>query len=87
MHFSALPKVDIESKVMEICRTYDKITADKLQLNSNFLKDLGLDSLDHIEIIMEVENEFGFEIPDIEAEKLLTPGDIVNHVANKLNSH
>ncbi|KER27762.1 hypothetical protein T265_13734, partial [Opisthorchis viverrini] len=70
----------IEERVLAVCNSFDKVPADKLNLDSNFMKDLGLDSLDHIEIIMEIENEFWFEIPDVDAEKLLTPRDIVEHV-------
>lgn len=42
-----------------------------------------MDSLDHVEVIMAIEDEFGFEIPDIDAEKLLKPGDIIRYVADK----
>ena len=47
------------------------------------MNDLGLDSLDHVEIIMAMEDEFGFEIPDTDAEKLLTPADIVRYVGDR----
>ena len=47
------------------------------------MKDLGLDSLDHVEVIMAIEDEFGFEIPDAHAEKMLKPADIVQYVADK----
>lgn len=47
------------------------------------MNDLGLDSLDHVEIIMAIEDEFGFEIPDMDAERLLKPADIVRYVADK----
>lgn len=55
----------------------------QLCLESHFINDLGLDSLDHVEVIMAVEDEFGFEIPDMDAEKLLTPGLIVRYVADR----
>ena len=51
-------------------------------MDSHFMKDLGLDSLDHVEVIMAMEDEFGFEIPDDQAEKLLTPAKIVQYVAD-----
>lgn len=44
---------------------------------------MGLDSLDHVEIIMAMEDEFGFEIPDADAERLLKPKDIVQYIADK----
>lgn len=47
------------------------------------MNDLGLDSLDHVEIIMAIEDEFGFEIPDMDAERLLKPADIARYIADK----
>lgn len=55
----------------------------QLKIESHFINDLGLDSLDHVEVIMAMEDEFGFEIPDSDAEKLLKPADIVRYVADK----
>ncbi|KTF73603.1 hypothetical protein cypCar_00033587 [Cyprinus carpio] len=55
----------------------------QLQATSHFMKDLGLDSLDQVEIIMAMEDEFGFEIPDADAEKLMTPQEIVQYIADK----
>lgn len=55
----------------------------QLKLESHFMNDLGLDSLDHVEVIMAMEDEFGFEIPDSDAEKLLKPCDIIRYIADK----
>ena len=55
----------------------------QLKLDSHFAKDLGLDSLDHVEVIMAIEDEFAFEIPDVDAEKLHTPADIIKYVCDK----
>lgn len=55
----------------------------QLHLDSHFMNDLGLDSLDHVEIIMAMEDEFGFEIPDTDAEKLLKPADLVRYIADR----
>ncbi|XP_060521491.1 acyl carrier protein, mitochondrial isoform X2 [Cylas formicarius] len=74
---------EIKQRVLKVCSSYDKVTADKLSLDSHFINDLGLDSLDHVEVIMAIEDEFGFEIPDVDAEKLLKPSDIVRYVADK----
>ncbi|KAI5939894.1 Acyl carrier protein, mitochondrial [Manis javanica] len=59
----------IKDRVLYVLKLYDKIDPEKLSANSHFMKDLGLDSLDQVEIIMAMEDEFGFEIPDIDAEK------------------
>jgi len=79
---STLSQDQIESRVIAVCKAFDKISADKLTLDSHFINDLGLDSLDHVEVIMAVEDEFGFEIPDEHAEKLITPSHIVKYVAD-----
>lgn len=55
----------------------------QLTLESHFINDLGLDSLDHVEVIMAMEDEFGFEIPDVDAERLHKPVDIVQYVADR----
>ena len=73
----------ISQRVLLVLGLYDKIDRNKLSLESHFMNDLGLDSLDHIEVIMAIEDEFGFEIPDMDAEKLLRPADIVRYVADK----
>merc|ERR1712242_286749 len=83
--WASTSKTDIESRVITVCKAFDKITADKLTLESHFLNDLGLDSLDHVEVIMAIEDEFGFEIPDDHAEKLLTPNKIVEYVSEHEN--
>ncbi|XP_073983967.1 NADH dehydrogenase (ubiquinone) acyl carrier protein isoform X2 [Rhodnius prolixus] len=74
---------EIETRVMSVIKAYDKITADKLTLETHFINDLGLDSLDHVEVIMAMEDEFGFEIPDADAEKLLRPADIIRYVGDR----
>jgi len=71
---------DVESRVLAVCKAFDKISADKVSLTAHFIKDLGLDSLDHVEVIMAIEDEFGFEIPDEHAEKLITPEHIVKYI-------
>uniref|UniRef100_A0A8V5FPB2 Acyl carrier protein n=1 Tax=Melopsittacus undulatus TaxID=13146 RepID=A0A8V5FPB2_MELUD len=84
--FSELPPLtldDIKERVLYVLKLYDKIDPDKLTVESHFMKDLGLDSLDQVEIIMAMEDEFGFEIPDGDAEKLMCPQEIVDYIADK----
>ncbi|CAH1109948.1 unnamed protein product [Psylliodes chrysocephalus] len=73
----------ITDRVLLVLKLYDKINPEKLSLTSHFINDLGLDSLDHVEVIMAMEDEFGFEIPDADAEKLLRPADIVRYVGDR----
>ena len=60
----------------------DKLGAeeDKITEAASIMDDLGADSLDTVELIMELEEEFGIEIPDEEAEKLATVGDAVSYI-------
>ncbi|XP_051823515.1 acyl carrier protein, mitochondrial [Antechinus flavipes] len=84
--YSDLPPLTLESitdRVLYVLKLYDKIDPEKLSVSSHFMKDLGLDSLDQVEIIMAMEDEFGFEIPDIDAEKLMCPQEIVDYIADK----
>ncbi|XP_013104198.1 acyl carrier protein, mitochondrial isoform X1 [Stomoxys calcitrans] len=84
--YSAKPPLSlklINERVLLVLKLYDKIDPSKLRVESHFINDLGLDSLDHVEVIMAMEDEFGFEIPDSDAEKLLRPADIIKYVADK----
>ncbi|CAF4708931.1 unnamed protein product, partial [Rotaria socialis] len=56
-----------------------------ITLSTNLMKDLGLDSLDLVEIIVALENEFGFEIPDSEYDKLYIVKSMVDYLVNKMN--
>jgi len=77
---STISQGEVEGRVIAVCKAFDKISADKVSMTAHFVNDLGLDSLDHVEVIMAIEDEFGFEIPDEHAEKLLTPEHIVKYV-------
>ncbi|KAJ8722318.1 hypothetical protein PYW08_004720 [Mythimna loreyi] len=74
---------EIEERVLKVCQAYDKLSSMKLSVDCHFINDLGLDSLDHVEVIMAMEDEFGFEIPDGDAERLVRPKDIIQYVADK----
>ena len=54
---------------------------DAVKMEASFLDDLGADSLDIVELIMALEEEFDIEIPDEEAEKITTVGDAVNYIS------
>ncbi|KAM7296085.1 acyl carrier protein, mitochondrial [Ixodes scapularis] len=85
-HYSEKPPLTFDSirdRTMLVLKLYDKIDPEKLTLESHFIYDLGLDSLDCVEVIMAIEDEFGFEIPDTDAEKLVKPADIIQYVADK----
>ncbi len=71
---------DVASKVKEII--VDKLTVDEAEVTptAEFSKDLGADSLDTVELIMEFEKEFGISIPDEDAEKITTVGDAISYI-------
>merc|ERR1712238_238080 len=77
----------IRDRTMLVLKLYDKINPDTIGLDSHFIKDCGLDSLDHVEIILAMEDEFGFEIPDEHAERLLTARQIVQYIADHEDSY
>ena len=72
-------------KIKEII--IDKLGIDdgKITMEAKFIDDLGADSLDTVELIMQFEEEFSIEIPDEEAEALLSVGQAVDYITNKLN--
>ena len=74
---------DISNKVRKIVADHLGIDEAKVTEESSFIDDLGADSLDTVELVMAFEEEFGSEISDSEAEKILTVGDAVKFIENK----
>ena len=71
---------NIEEKVTEIIVEQLGVSADQVNVEAKLVEDLGADSLDAVELVMAIEEEFDIEVPDEEAEKLATVGDIIEHV-------
>jgi len=69
-------------KVQEKVAEQLGVEADEITMESSFIDDLGADSLDIVELLMALEEEFDIEIPDEEAEKLSTVGDVVEYIKN-----
>jgi acyl carrier protein len=76
---------DISSKVKKIVADHLGIDETKINDDSSFIDDLGADSLDTVELVMAFEEEFGSEISDSQAEKILTVGDAVKFIEGKSN--
>ena len=76
---------DISNKVRKIVADHLGIEEAKVTEESSFIDDLGADSLDTVELVMAFEEEFGSEISDTEAEKILTVGDAVKFIEKKSN--
>ena len=71
---------NITEKVTGIIVEQLGVSADQVKPESKLIEDLGADSLDAVELVMAVEEEFGIEVPDEEAEKLRSVGAIISHV-------
>ena len=74
---------DVRKKVVKIVADHLGIEEEKVVDTASFIDDLGADSLDTVELVMAFEEEFGSEISDSEAEKILTVGDAVKFIENK----
>ncbi len=77
---------DIKQKVTEIVVKKLGVEESQVTETANFIKDLGADSLDTVELIMEFEKEFGITIEDSEAEKIQTVGDVITFLNDKVGS-
>ena len=69
-----------ESKVKEIIAKELEVDVKQLTAEAKFIEDLGADSLDIVELVMALEEEFGLDIPDEDADKLKTVGDAMNYL-------
>jgi acyl carrier protein len=70
----------VERRVIEIIVEQLGVSAEEVTLEASFIDDLGADSLDLVELIMAMEEEFGLEISDEDAEKIQTVQDVVNYI-------
>lgn len=75
---------DIRNKVSKILTDKLGIAESEITSDANFVKDLGIDSLDYAEIVMEFEQTFDIRIPDDDAEKMQTFGQAVKYIEDKL---
>jgi acyl carrier protein len=73
----------VEDKVKTIICDQLAIEAEKVTPTASFIEDLGADSLDIVELIMTMEEEFDLDIPDEDAEKMKTVGDVVKYIGSK----
>ena len=76
---------DVREKVKKIIVDHLGVDIAKVTDEASFIDDLGADSLDTVELVMAFEEEFGSEISDSEAEKILTVGDAIKFIESKSN--
>ncbi len=73
----------IEDKVKDIIVEQLGVNPEQVTAQAKFIEDLGADSLDTVELVMAFEEEFNVEVPDEEAEKLQTGGDVIKYIEDK----
>jgi len=78
-------KDELFAKIKSIVADKLSISEDQITEEASFIEDLGADSLDTVELVMALEDEFDLDIPDDEAEKLTTVGKAIEYVLNKAN--
>lgn len=75
---------DVLERVTKIVVDRLGVEESEVKLEASFKEDLGADSLDVVELVMELEDEFGMEISDDDAEKIVTVGDAVNYIQSTM---
>jgi NADH dehydrogenase (ubiquinone) 1 alpha/beta subcomplex 1 len=76
-----LDRKEVTDRVIAVLKNFEKVDASKVTPVAHFNNDLGLDSLDAVEVCMALEEEFVITIPDAEAEKILSIEDAVNFIS------
>lgn len=76
-----LDKNDVLTRVLEVVKNFEKVDASKVTPESHFVNDLGLNSLDVVEVVFAIEQEFILDIPDHDAEKIQSIPDAVEYIA------
>ncbi|WRT67966.1 acyl carrier protein [Kwoniella shivajii] len=82
---AGLSKDDISSRVLDVLKSFEKVDSTKLSPSASFTSDLGLDSLDAVEVVMAIEEEFAIEIPDAEADEITTVQKAIDYVSHHIN--
>ena len=75
---------DVREKVKQVIIDQLSVNPEELADDASFIEDLGADSLDIVELVMEFEEQFGVDIPDEEAEKISTVGEAIKYIEEKM---
>jgi len=76
-----LPVSEVTERVLSVVKSFEKVDPAKVKASSHFVNDLGLDSLDSVELVMSLEEEFVLTIPDDISEKILTCEDAIKFIS------
>ncbi|MDD7402147.1 MAG: acyl carrier protein [Eubacteriales bacterium] len=79
-----MTREEIFEKVSQILAEELGLDPESIEMDANFIEDLNADSLDIVDLVVEMEHEFDLSIPDDEAEQIKTVGDAVNYIADNL---
>jgi acyl carrier protein len=77
---------DIEQRVRRVISEKLRVDESKVRPESSLIEDLGADSLDVVELVMRLEEEFGITVPDEDLQKLMKVGDVVEYIRKKLGT-
>ncbi|TKA30400.1 hypothetical protein B0A50_02627 [Salinomyces thailandicus] len=85
---SSLSNDEVTGRILDLLKNFDKVSdASKLVPTSHFTNDLGLDSLDTVEVVMAIEEEFSIEIPDKEADAIHSVNQAVDYIMAQPDAH
>ena len=72
---------EVSDRIVAVVKNFDKVEPSKVSPTCKFADDLGLDSLDAVEVVMAIEDEFAIEIPDAEADKIASVSDAIEYIS------
>ena len=78
--------MSVEQRVIEIVCEHLAVNKETVNRNTAFIEDIGADSLDIVELVMELEEEFDIQIPDDQAEKIKTVGEAIDYIENAVKN-
>ncbi|KAB8230748.1 hypothetical protein ETB97_008798 [Aspergillus alliaceus] len=85
---AGLNKEEAEGRIVNLLKNFDKVSdASKINGSSHFANDLGLDSLDTVEVVMAIEEEFSIEIPDKDADAIHSVDKAVEYILSQPDAH
>ncbi|KAL1961221.1 hypothetical protein VTO42DRAFT_3167 [Malbranchea cinnamomea] len=85
---AGLTKSEVEGRIVDLLKNFDKVSdPSKITPTSHFTNDLGLDSLDTVEVVMAIEEEFSIEIPDKDADAIHSVNQAVDYILSQPDAH
>ncbi|KAL1311038.1 hypothetical protein AAFC00_001254 [Neodothiora populina] len=85
---AGLSQDEVQGRILDLLKNFDKVTdASKLSPTAHFTNDLGLDSLDTVEVVMAIEEEFSIEIPDKDADAIHSVNQAVEYITSQPDAH